>query len=323
MKKEMVRIGILCLMLVLASGFVSATACTSDANCSSLWGQCSSGFCNLTSHICQVRYNSSSDICRPAMGLCDIAEKCTGTSSNCPTDALSLSTTTCRAASGECDIAEKCTGTSVLCPSDVKKTNGVACSGGTCQNGACVKTCTPNCTGKQCGDDGCGGSCGICSAGYTCQNWTCVNNTPTCIPKCAGKYCGSNGCGGSCGTCSAGYTCIQDKYCAQTSEPEEPPVEESTCTDTDYGFSIFNVGTTSGIDATTGSQVQKTDTCKTSRILTEWHCSAGKVTSTQINCLDQSAKGCQAGRCTFKLDSRLRTLGPLSWIADFFKNLFG
>jgi len=28
--------------------------------------------------------------------------------------------------------------------------------------------CTPNCDGKSCGDDGCGGSCGSCSEGYTC-----------------------------------------------------------------------------------------------------------------------------------------------------------
>ena len=39
---------------------------------------------------------------------------------------------------------------------------------------ACVKTCTSNCASKTCGDDGCGGSCGICIAGETCQNGNCV-----------------------------------------------------------------------------------------------------------------------------------------------------
>jgi hypothetical protein len=29
--------------------------------------------------------------------------------------------------------------------------------------------CTPNCAGKQCGNDGCGGSCGTCTGGYTCD----------------------------------------------------------------------------------------------------------------------------------------------------------
>jgi uncharacterized protein affecting Mg2+/Co2+ transport len=38
-------------------------------------------------------------------------------------------------------------------------------------------TCTPNCSGKSCGDDGCGGTCGSCSSGQTCGYGTCVSNT--------------------------------------------------------------------------------------------------------------------------------------------------
>jgi len=34
--------------------------------------------------------------------------------------------------------------------------------------------CTPNCAGKQCGDDGCGGSCGTCEDGFFCnQEYSC------------------------------------------------------------------------------------------------------------------------------------------------------
>jgi len=56
------------------------------------------------------------------------------------------------------------------------------------------------CHGKQCGDDGCGGSCGTCAPGTTCNaEGACV----TCTPSCAGKSCGDDGCGGSCGTCPA------------------------------------------------------------------------------------------------------------------------
>ncbi len=73
---------------------------------------------------------------------------------------------------------------------------------------ACGGTCTPNCTGKVCGDDGCGGSCGTCPAGQACQAGQCVG----CTPDCAGKECGDDGCGGSCGTCPAGQTC-QDGQC--------------------------------------------------------------------------------------------------------------
>jgi hypothetical protein len=63
--------------------------------------------------------------------------------------------------------------------------------------------CTPNCNGKTCGDDGCGGTCGTCpGAQDVCQNGHCI-----CVPQCApANACGANGCNGSCGTC-AGSTC--------------------------------------------------------------------------------------------------------------------
>jgi hypothetical protein len=44
----------------------------------------------------------------------------------------------------------------------------------TCINGQCVTSCTPSCKGKSCGDDGCGGSCGICQSDYKCSNGQCV-----------------------------------------------------------------------------------------------------------------------------------------------------
>jgi hypothetical protein len=80
--------------------------------------------------------------------------------------------------------------------------------------GACVLTagtCTKSCTGKVCGDDGCGGSCGTCAAGKTCNSsGQCVNS---CTPSCSGKTCGPDGCGGSCGTCAAGKTCSSAGVC--------------------------------------------------------------------------------------------------------------
>ncbi len=70
----------------------------------------------------------------------------------------------------------------------------------TCIGGRCV--CQPNCAGKQCGPDGCGGSCGSCTYPDTCENGRCV-----CHPNCAGKQCGPDGCGGSCGSCTYPDTC--------------------------------------------------------------------------------------------------------------------
>jgi len=37
--------------------------------------------------------------------------------------------------------------------------------------------CIPDCTNKDCGDDGCGGSCGSCESGETCENNECKENT--------------------------------------------------------------------------------------------------------------------------------------------------
>ena len=84
-----------------------------------------------------------------------------------------------------------------------------------CQDGQCV--CLPDCTGKDCGPDGCGGTCGdldgLCPLGHLCTMWgQCVGD---CLPDCAGKECGDDGCGGSCGTCSGtGTTTCWDGICA-------------------------------------------------------------------------------------------------------------
>ena len=68
----------------------------------------------------------------------------------------------------------------------------------------CNGTCSANCVGKQCGDDGCGGSCGLCPEGQNCQNGICSGG---CVPSCLNKQCGDNGCGGSCGACPEGSAC--------------------------------------------------------------------------------------------------------------------
>lgn len=66
----------------------------------------------------------------------------------------------------------------------------------------CEVGCTPSCTGKQCGDNGCGTPCGTCTLPDVCD----ASNQCVCTPDCSGKQCGDDGCGGSCGTCNYG-TC--------------------------------------------------------------------------------------------------------------------
>ena len=70
-------------------------------------------------------------------------------------------------------------------------------------------TCLPQCEGMECGDDGCGTSCGACEAPEVCSpEGACV-----CVPECAARDCGPDGCGGSCGECPGLGVCSQDGQC--------------------------------------------------------------------------------------------------------------
>lgn len=77
--------------------------------------------------------------------------------------------------------------------------------------GQCVGACTPDCTARECGTDGCGGSCGECPEELTCdEDGRCF----LCMPDCTGAECGDDGCGGSCGTCtSTSATCAAGVCC--------------------------------------------------------------------------------------------------------------
>ncbi len=78
--------------------------------------------------------------------------------------------------------------------------------GEVCYEFAC---CQPDCDGKECGDDGCGGSCGDCPDG----NWECVDFVCECIPYCENRECGDDGCGGSCGGCYGSQVCVAGNCC--------------------------------------------------------------------------------------------------------------
>ena len=95
---------------------------------------------------------------------------------------------------------------------------GCSCDPSCVANGDCCAdyaaacpVCTPNCAGRNCGDDGCGGSCGTCTDPIlnTCEPTAgrCID--PQCVPDCLGATCGDDGCGGSCGTCPAGDVCFE------------------------------------------------------------------------------------------------------------------
>ncbi|RME28391.1 MAG: hypothetical protein D6806_02975, partial [Deltaproteobacteria bacterium] len=94
---------------------------------------------------------------------------------------------------------------------------------GSCGSGS-AEECIPECAGRCCGDDGCGGTCpDICSAtGQACDQNTC-ECTGVCVPlTCTelGKECGDwpDGCGGvvKCGGCAGDQVCGSDGICRDT-----------------------------------------------------------------------------------------------------------
>lgn len=81
----------------------------------------------------------------------------------------------CNVGTGQCVAfcGNSCEGSCGPCPSN--SSQSLTCtSSGICK---CNASCTPDCSGKACGDDGCGGSCGPCNANSVCtvagSNWSC------------------------------------------------------------------------------------------------------------------------------------------------------
>jgi formylglycine-generating enzyme required for sulfatase activity len=169
----------------------------------------------------------------------------------------------CGGSCGTCQNGSVCSGGLCVCtPQDHRVCSGSAvywadscgvvgakvedCPYG-CQVGTCLP-CVPACTGKCCGIDGCGGTCGSCTSPQSCLAsgacgcvahdhracrllnglesawwanscgdlesiiedcvWGCANGFCLgCTPKCSGKECGDDGCGSTCGTCGTGTFC--------------------------------------------------------------------------------------------------------------------
>ena len=81
-------------------------------------------------------------VCRPAVGMCDIAELCDGVTPSCPANVLLPAMTVCRASVSECDVEELCSGVSGVCAADAAQPAGTVC--GPSPTGPCdiADTCT-------------------------------------------------------------------------------------------------------------------------------------------------------------------------------------
>lgn len=76
--------------------------------------------------------------------------------------------------------------------------------------------CLSNCAGRECGDDGCGNSCGVCATGTYCKAGTCA-----CTETPKNAECGSDSCGSRVNPdkdlCGTGYSC-QQNICVDTQD---------------------------------------------------------------------------------------------------------
>jgi hypothetical protein len=114
------------------------------------------------------------------------SDGCGGSCGDCPQGH------SCEPLSGKC-LATACTGLTAkgLCREDqwlvtcvddqrVETDCGLVEGGGYCHYNSilgkneCVAGCLPQCKGRECGDDGCGGLCGICDSGWSCPEGQCA-----------------------------------------------------------------------------------------------------------------------------------------------------
>jgi len=105
----------------------------------------------------------------------------------------------------------------------------------------CTSQCDPLCGTDECGDDGCGGTCGSCPEHHECKNGKCE---VVCVPACDDKDCGDDGCGGVCGACADGLAC-QEGECIE--EPECEPHAFKKCVDDVQLFWFDSCGNQEGL----------------------------------------------------------------------------
>ncbi len=108
--------------------------------------------------------------------------------------------------------------------------------GSFCIDGFCLTAsqCEPDCAGLLCGGDGCGGLCGLCLGGEFCDLGICSSGS--CEPDCDQMECGDDGCGGLCGTCPPGHNCLEGSCLCQVS------CEGKACGDNGCGGSCGQCG---------------------------------------------------------------------------------
>ncbi|HJX06175.1 MAG TPA: hypothetical protein VJ461_05680, partial [Candidatus Nanoarchaeia archaeon] len=273
--------------------------------CSGTCTQCANGFCNFNNN----SRCSSGQVC--LSGTCS--------STGCTSDSqCSGSTPYCNTANGQCVVcllASHCSDnnpcTTDSCVSNVctstnaaDNTSCTSCSGTSCKCQTGVCSCVPDCAGKQCGSNGCGGSCGnclsyiggnVCYDEGNCTNGICSYATNTLAPSAnccdhalviQSSNCIQENIPNS-SKCPAGQFCSSDCQCE--SNPCDSSLTEVSCNSmADCEWCPLISG------CLPKDYVQCTDNavCYTGNQVCKSNCRLSSCTGTNASC------GCSLGECT-------------------------
>lgn len=144
----------------------------------------------------------AAQLCRGALGTCDLPEVCTN--NLCPPDAFKLSAVICRASAGDCDVEERCTGAAATCPGDLMRSGGVTCraSTGVCDPAETCDGLTPTCAADAMlpSTSVCRSSAGSCDLEEKCTGTTAACPADALAPA-------STTCRAASGVCDVEETC--------------------------------------------------------------------------------------------------------------------
>lgn len=109
-------------------------------------------------------------------------------------------------------------GASIEAWTEVTCSDGVFCNGAErFSGGACVPGAPPCDDGADCTADRCDEESMTCS--HELAQDDCASCASDCTPECDGKVCGDDGCGGSCGACGGGEACSATGECRPADQP--------------------------------------------------------------------------------------------------------
>ncbi|MBI5481607.1 MAG: hypothetical protein HY906_22310, partial [Deltaproteobacteria bacterium] len=188
----------------------TSTACPPDAfkaagvPCTDDGNPCTADACDGAG-ACLHPAGNAGTVCRAAVGACDVAETCTGTSAACPADAFVDASVQCRAPSCSGDVATlaaNCTGAGPDCPPvQTQPCAPYSCAGQVC-GGTCLVDgdCRPAdyCSAGICRPKAPLGA--ACGGANQCLSGLCVDGV--CCNDACPRQCEACDVAGSLGTCS-------------------------------------------------------------------------------------------------------------------------